>query len=43
VELEVCVGDTDAEELIVRDAVREELGVDVIGGVGDRIPTLPAK
>ena len=42
-ELEVCVGDTDAEGLIVMDAVWEELGVDVIGGDGDKIPTLPEK
>ena len=43
VELEVCVGVAEDEELTVAVAEDEGLGVDEIGGDGDVIPTIPEK
>lgn len=43
VELEVCVGVAEEEELTVAVVDIEGLGVEEIGGDGDVIPTLPKK
>ena len=42
-ELEDCVGEIEKEEDAVAVIERDGLGVEEIGGDGDRIPTLPEK